>query len=73
MRSVRVRSQSEMNLLSLHVQTDSAGWRAGAGENRPNVIRQRVPPANEKQEAEIRAYTVLTQMLLWQISRYYQT
>lgn len=47
-----------------YTQKPSAGLRAGGGENRLNVIRQTVPPANRRTEAESRAYTLLTTMLL---------
>lgn len=45
-------------------QKPSAGLRAGGGENRLNVIRQTVPPANGRPEAETSPYTLLTAMLL---------
>lgn len=42
----------------------SAGLGAGGGENRLNVIRQTVPPANRRPEAETSPSTLLTAMLL---------
>lgn len=50
--------------LPSYTQKPSAGLQAGGGENRLNVIRQTMPPANSRAEAETRAYTLLTAMLL---------
>ena len=47
-----------------YTQKPSAGLRAGGGENRLNVIRQTVPPANGRPEAETSPYTLLRAMLL---------
>lgn len=47
-----------------YTQKPSAGLRAGGGENRLNIIRQTVPPANGRPEAETSPYTLLTAMLL---------
>lgn len=52
-----------MKPVLLHTK-HSAGLWAGGGENRLNVIRQTEPRANENQEAESAAYTLLTAMLL---------
>lgn len=50
----------------------SAGLKTGGEENRPNVIRQTMPPSNEEQEAGTSAYPLLTAMLLSQITCYYR-
>lgn len=49
---------------AFYTQRPSAGLRAGGGENRLNVIRQRMPPANSNPEAGTRSYTLLIAMLL---------